>query len=242
MAGGQVGRHGSSSLLSLSPGPLTLPSNSQSPHIQNGVSLRVAAVTLSVDGLSPLFYSTLGLLHRSLDRFDNRAKCRLHLRHLRIIEIVVTAAFICASVGFSGISDEDVLRGNITYPPSATAAAILYIVGYAGILLAAAAMAKVRENIEREEWKTLIVVVVSQPLLFLRILYLLLSIFSGARTFSVLDGDVTTFLCMALIEEALVVAGYLSVGSTLRVLTKHEMRVVEEEVNLETTVRTDARK
>jgi hypothetical protein len=208
----------------------------------DSVSLRVAAVTLSVDGLSPLFYSTLGLLHRLLDRLDKRAKCRLHLRHLRVIEIIVTAAFICASVGFSGISDEEVLSGDITHPPSARAAAILYMVGYAGILLAAIAMAEVRGRIEREEWRTLIVVVASQPLLFVRTLYLLLDILGGVRIFSALDGDATTFLCMALIEEALVAAGYVSVGWTLRVLANQEIRVVEEGGNLGTAVRMETRK
>lgn len=67
------------------------------------------------------------------------------------------------------------------------------------------------------------VLVASLPLLLVRTLYLALDVLGNLGRFSAISGDVTIFLCMALLEEAGVCGGYLAVGFGLRVLERGEL-------------------
>ena len=70
-------------------------------------------------------------------------------------------------------------------------------------------------NIRELPWgekRILIAVLAALPLLAIRLLYSLLSDFANNNTFSILDGDATVQLCMALIEEMIVAVIFLAAG------------------------------
>lgn len=76
------------------------------------IGLQITAGTFAVDRLYPLLFFSLGLLHRLLDIVQKiHPSISLRLRHIRILEYLITAAFISASVGFSGLTIEEVENG-----------------------------------------------------------------------------------------------------------------------------------
>jgi len=68
------------------------------------IGLQIAAGTFAVNRLLPLLFSCLGLIHSFLNIVCKiKPDTLLELRHTRHIDGLITANFICASVGFSGI-------------------------------------------------------------------------------------------------------------------------------------------
>ncbi|OJD37997.1 uncharacterized protein BKCO1_500078 [Diplodia corticola] len=212
---------------------------------------RLAAATLAVDGLSPLLLCALGLLRRLREGVVAgrlRAGRKLVTKgvvgavlvprvRLWVLEALVTAAFVCASVAYRGLSEEEALVGPQRHGGTARAAAVLYVVAFVGIAVGAAALVGVRGEVERGERKALVALGGSLPLLGVRVLYLVLDILAEERAFSAITGSVGVFAGMALVEEAVVAAWFLGVGFTVRViprsetlaLRKAEKRAVEKE-------------
>lgn len=62
------------------------------------------------------------------------------------------------------------------------------------------------------EKKILYGVLLAIPFLFLRILYAMLAVFRDSRTFAIVNGSATAQLCMAVIEEMVVVIIYCGTG------------------------------
>ncbi|KAF2165904.1 hypothetical protein M409DRAFT_23636 [Zasmidium cellare ATCC 36951] len=177
--------------------------------------LRVAAATFSVDGLSALLFCALGLLHRLLNTFhEQRCSVWLTIKHLRFLELAVTAAFICASVGFSGLHAKD-LETTIHHPPTSKAAAALYIVGVAGIFYSVGILLLHARTAEKQDRDILWTLAITQPLLVERVTYLCLDMLGNIRVFSTINGSVTAFLCMGLLEEAAVMIAYMRLGFVL---------------------------
>ena len=75
-------------------------------------------------------------------------------------------------------------------------------------------------TVEAGEKRLVLAVAISVPFIFVRLLYSLLASFSKNKQFSSVSGSVTINLCMAVIEEFVVVMVLLGTGFTLRVLPK----------------------
>lgn len=202
---------------------------------------RLAAATFAVDGLSPLLFAALGLLRRLRDLVaakrvqEGRSPVlRVTSRQMNVLDLVITAAFICASVAYRGLSREEVESGIQHHSGTARAAAVLYVVAFVAIAAGAAVMfVCYRGEVEVGEMRVLVALVGSLPFLFVRLLYLVLDILGEVERFSAITGSVTIFLCMALLEEAVAAAWYLVVGFTVRVITRAEtlaMREAEKKV------------
>ncbi|EKG10582.1 hypothetical protein MPH_12440 [Macrophomina phaseolina MS6] len=95
--------------------------------------LRAAAATLAVDGLSPLLLMSLGLVHRLRDfirhshpgAFALSGTSLLRRDCLRLVELLLAAAFICASVGYRGLSRDEILHGVARHSDTLKAAAAI---------------------------------------------------------------------------------------------------------------------
>lgn len=193
------------------------------------IGLQVAAAIWAIDGLAGLYFCSIGLLKGILERVAKlELQASVRRFHLRVCELLVTAAFICASIGYSGLSDEDVIYGMREHPVTSQAAAAMYIVALAMAVACTAAMLVHHRQICRKDQRTLLVLVATQPLLAVRVIYLALDILGNLQTFSVIRGSVTAFLLMALSTEAAVLAALLVLGYTLPVATSHDADTAED--------------
>ncbi|KAF4305078.1 hypothetical protein GTA08_BOTSDO06401 [Botryosphaeria dothidea] len=196
--------------------------------------LRLAAATLAVDGLSPLLFMSIGLVYR-LRGFLLQAQPSLQLstalshRHLTTLDALITAAFICASVGYRGMSRAEVDHGIATHSDTLKAAAIMYVIACAGVAAAAAALcAQYSRLVPHGERRVLLVLVAGLPLLCVRTVYLAVDILGDLGRFSAISGDVTIFLCMALLEECVMAGAYAGLGFVVRVISKTEWKEMQE--------------
>ncbi|KAF2141549.1 uncharacterized protein K452DRAFT_358700 [Aplosporella prunicola CBS 121167] len=189
-------------------------------------ALRVAAATLAVDGLSPLLFAALGLLRRHMRALDEgprpaqgqaAGKRPSVATALCLLEALVTAAMVCATVGNARLSRADVLAAEPHYGSPYRAAAVLYLVGFAGVVVAAGVVARERQSVDKAERRVLCAVGVALPFLFVRSLYLALGVLGGVEACKTVGGGATAFLCMALLPEAVVVVAFLGVGVGLKV-------------------------
>lgn len=65
-------------------------------------------------------------------------------------------------------------------------------------------------------------IVLALPFLLVRLVYSILSTFTHNRNFNLLDGSVTVLLCVALIEEFIVVIIFEGTGLTLKKVVREE--------------------
>ena len=96
-------------------------------------------------------------------------------------------------------------------------AIILFLVVYIVIVAMALFAVCCTKQIPNEERVLLKAVVLALPFIFVKILYSLLTAFSGLSVFNFITGSKTADLCMAVLEEMVVVLLYLFAG--LRVQT-----------------------
>lgn len=75
-------------------------------------------------------------------------------------------------------------------------------------------------GIERGEHRLLWAVTISMAILFIRLLYSILSIFKHSSTFNLFTGNVTVFLVMDVLEEIIVVYIMMLTGLTLQLREK----------------------
>ncbi|KAF2189858.1 hypothetical protein K469DRAFT_625884 [Zopfia rhizophila CBS 207.26] len=182
------------------------------------------AAVCAVDGLSPLLFVALGIVGRLQDIVNKTEKTRFTFRDYRLLYLLLTVAMILISVGYAGVTKDEIRNGIRDHSSVSVAAAIMYIISYAGILYGTVSMVLYHlPEVEQGERRLLLMLAISQPLLFIRTLYMCLDVLGNRVKFSPFSGSVTAFLCMALIEEAIVVAMYQAAGFSLRVRSKEEI-------------------
>ena len=94
---------------------------------------------------------------------------------------------------------------------------ILYVVSWAIMCLFLTILVRRRDSLEKGERRILLAVLISAPLILVRILYSVFMWFLHHPDFSLFDGNITVQLVMAVLEEIIVVIACLAVGITLRV-------------------------
>lgn len=147
---------------------------------------------------------------------------------LRLLEALVTAAFVCASVGYRGISRDEVERGIVRHSAVLKAAAAMYLITCAGVVLAAASLStRYRTSIPSGERKVWVVLVAGLPLLCIRTSYLAVDVLGDVARFSAISGNVTIFLCLALLPEILMSIGHLVLGFLVRVIERDEWETIQ---------------
>ena len=88
----------------------------------------------------------------------------------------------------------------------------MFLLTYLGLLAVAALTLAFVRNLPWGEKRILFAVTASLPFLAVRLLYSILTDFAVSSNFSIFNGNVTVQLCMAIIEEFIVVVIYLIVG------------------------------
>ena len=179
------------------------------------VSLYTGAAVLQTIGISPLILATLGLLNRVMSDVQEKGHTIVQPRILRLLQLLLLVALILGIVGGIQGSDDSSKTGKYTPQTASKVGIILYIVAFialVGILvLSSGSISKVSPG----EKRILLAVAASLPFILVRIIYSVMSTIANNPSFNAFSGNVTILLCMADIEEWVVVIIYLAVGLTL---------------------------
>ncbi|KAE9378590.1 hypothetical protein N431DRAFT_499386 [Stipitochalara longipes BDJ] len=171
--------------------------------------------------ISPLELVILGTLSRLLDSIHKTYNTFLRTFMLQIIQVTIIVGLILGVVGGvdAGNSFEEANAGgqHVFHPgPLNKAGSVLLISCYVAIVTITALLSIFRSHIEAGETRLLLAVVLSLPFLLVRLVYTGFSTFSYNPKFNILDGDTTIFLCVALIEELIIIIIFEVAGLTLR--------------------------
>jgi len=174
-------------------------------------------------GLSPLMLASLGLLSRiseSIIRNGHRPPFNSFV--LKIVELLTLVGLILGIVG--GINATSALETTGKYSPGAESKAgvALFIVSYVMIVIGTIVTSFSMPHAEPGEKRILIALAVSLPFLAIRLVYSIMSIIANDHKFNSFEGSVSVLLCMALLEELVIVVTYEIVGLTLKVIPKKQ--------------------
>lgn len=177
------------------------------------IDLYIAWGVCTSIGLAPLISTCVGLLSRVNDSIQRKTGRGLLPAFFRLIGLLTLAGMVLCIVGSSMSSS---LQG-ITNSIEAKVGDVLYVIAWACLCVLLLVVGSKYASIEDGEHRLLLAVGISVPLLFVRLIYSLLSVFTHNPTFNMLTGNVTVFLVMAVLEEIVIVGICLGVGMTLEV-------------------------
>jgi hypothetical protein len=182
------------------------------------VSLYTGVAILQTIGLSPLELCSLGLLSRIISSINKSQSTYLQPYHMKLFQTIVMVGLILSIVGGVNAS-KDLSSKHIYTPQSLSQAAMgLFIAAYVLIVASTITIYFSVTHAEHGEKRLLLAVALSLPFLLVRLVYSSISLFTTNTNFNSVSGNVTIFLCMALIMELCVVIIYEAVGLTLRKL------------------------
>jgi len=183
-------------------------------------SLYVGSAILQNVGFSPLLLASFGLLGRALASINRSYHTFVKATMIKTVGIIIIVGLILGIVG--GVQAGNAFSSSGTYHPGTLnkVGAVLMIVAFIALVLFTILTSFSISHAEAGEKRLLLVVAASLPFLLARLIYLILYTFTQNQMYNVLEGSVTVLLCMALIEEYLVLIAYEAVGLTLRVVPK----------------------
>ena len=128
-----------------------------------------------------------------------------------MLHLPIMLALILAIVGGTRISSSDSSKHS-SGESFAKAGAIVFLISFIAIVAFAVLTMTDSRNLPQGERRILYAVLASLPLLAVRLLYSLLVDFANNNTFSIVNGNPTVQLCMAIIEEFIVTVLFLVAG------------------------------
>ena len=184
------------------------------------ISLYIGADVLLNVAVSPLELTTLGLLIRITNNINKHYHTIIQTWQINIIQLVNLVGIILTIVG--GVDAGNDYSKNHSYVPQplAKAGLALFLVSFAYSLFAAIILSFSISHAEAGEKRVLLAIALSLPFLLTRLIYSSIANYANPKSFNLLTGNVTILLCMALIEELVIVALYLGTGFTLKKVEK----------------------
>jgi len=182
------------------------------------ISLYTGVAILENVGLSPLELTSLGLLSRVISSINKSHSTFIQHYHMKLIQIVVSVALILSIIGGINASKDLTSKGTYTPQSLSQAAMGLFIASYVLIVATTIILSFSLPHAEHGEKRLLVAIAISLPFILVRLVYGSISIFANTSDFNSVSGNVTIYLCMALIMELCVVITYETVGLALRKL------------------------
>jgi len=173
-------------------------------------------------GLSPLLLATLGFLSRAADSVNARVSGRFSFGalHFKAIQVLITVGLILAIVG--GTNSTITPDGQIKFDSTSKIGIILFIVAYVAVVLVTGHTFFNTSTADQDDRRLVVAVALALPLILIRLIYSILSLFSHSRDFNMLGGKVVIWVFMAVVEEFAVVGIYLFAGYLAPVLPPSE--------------------
>jgi len=185
-------------------------------------ALYTGSTILQTIGLSPLQLAAIGLLSRVLESINKTRHTLVNTKVLKFVELLITVALILGIVGGIDASDNLETTGVYKLGTKSKVATALFVVSYVAIVIITIITSFSISHAEPGEKRILLAVAISLPFLLIRLVYSIMSGLAGDKHFNLITGSVTILLCVALIEEFIVVVIYESVGLTLRQVPKNQ--------------------
>ncbi|KAH7140272.1 hypothetical protein B0J13DRAFT_504384 [Dactylonectria estremocensis] len=179
-----------------------------------------ATIIIDSIGISPLLLATLGMLSRFVDWIGFRQTPPFSIKQFRVIQLLITLGLILSIVG--GTSASPSPSGSFKVQTTSKVGIILYIIAFAAMTLVLLISSGSRTSVPIQERRVPVVVAIAWPFIFTRLVYSAICVFLPSHTFSIIDGSVPVFVCMAVLEEFVVVALYLLLGYNLKKLEPTE--------------------
>jgi hypothetical protein len=168
-----------------------------------------AVVILESIGISPLLLATLGLLSRCADSVGKTSSGIFSAIHFRLLQLLISVGLILCIVGGTSSTSSD----GVYVPQTETkVGVVLYMVAFIALAAVAGVSAAKLSNAPTQEKRLVLVVLIALPLIFVRLIYTLLSVFAHNRHFSLITGTIAIKIVMAVLEEMAVVILYLAIG------------------------------
>jgi hypothetical protein len=127
---------------------------------------------------------------------------------IRAIQIPALVALILCIVGATSVKNPAEIESNILVHVGI----VLFLVVFVAIVALTSFAMCFCKRVPDQEKVILTAVILALPFIFVKILYSLLSAFSGNSDFSIVGGSKTIDLCMAVLEEMVVVLFYVYAG------------------------------
>jgi hypothetical protein len=140
----------------------------------------------------------------------------LGIKQFRLVQLLITLGLILSIAGGSSGSASG--NGQVTVSTTAQVGIILYIVAFAGLTYFLLVSSSYRSSVPHQERRSPVAVAIAWPLILVRLVYSALAVFLHDSNFSVVGGKITLHVCLAVLEEFLVVIDYLILGFSLRKL------------------------
>jgi hypothetical protein len=188
------------------------------------------AVITSFMGLSLLLLAALGLLSRMCVCFvmvkaqanspDTRWYSILQtpwnfIFSFVVLKIVQTPAGIALVLCIIGATSTNTPK-DVDKQTTVQAGIAIYLVVYILLVLLTAGAGLAYRMTGRGEKKLLIIVALSLPILLVRVIYSMLSVFSHDNSFNPMTGSTTAQLFLSVIEEMIIVLMYIWAGLTIK--------------------------
>ena len=135
---------------------------------------------------------------------------------MRLAEFLITVGLILSIIGGVDAGTHFGKTGSYRPETLSQVGLGLTIAAFALLILTVLTLSMSIHHAERSERRILLAVETSLPFLLVWTIYSALAVFANMRGFQLWGGDVTTLLCMALLQEAVVVVLYEGVGLTLK--------------------------
>ena len=153
---------------------------------------------------------------RGLQSINRNVPTPVTPRHMHLAEVFITIGLILSIIGGVNAGEDYRETGNYGPQPLSKTGLALFIAAFVLLALTAATLTPLIRHAEQGERRILLAVLLSLPFLLVRCVYSALAIFSNEKKFDLMDGDVTVVLCMALLQEAVVVVLYEGAGLMLK--------------------------
>lgn len=144
----------------------------------------------------------------------------IHGISTRIFSLISLASLTGLSLGIYGGTKAAESSNHITSNSIVQAAVCIFLAIYVFAICLWGYLLRQWKYIPAEENKLMVCFAACAPFISVRLVYGLLADFSGMKQFNPFEGDVTIFLCMAVLMEIIAVAFCVFTGLRLRVLPK----------------------
>ena len=189
----------------------------------SNISLYTGYAILQNIGLSPLMLATLGLLSRLLSNINRTHHTLINTQFLKFIQLIVTVALILGIVGGINASSDFSKTGKYVPGTLSKAGTALFILAYVIIAASTILISFSASHASHGERRILFAVAAALPFLLVRLVYSAMSTIANNKDFNLISGSVTIVLCVALIEEFIIVILFEGVGLTLSKIPKDDI-------------------
>jgi hypothetical protein len=186
----------------------------------SSVAVYATSILFSLIGVPFLLLTAYGLLNRVYINLAKNYPTRIKGWHIKILQFPFTAAIALCARGASS-STADASNSGDYEPQILTKAGLaLCAIAFVVMLILTGAIFRRESHVELNDQRLLNIVIVSLPLLLVRMLYTVLVTFWNRDLFKSYEGDVLVEGLMAVLPEMVVVVIYTIEGFNLERLPK----------------------